>query len=446
MKAVLQPVRFSETNERERGEFDRQLERLKELYGGEAAFLPAVELAQAKAGEADAFLFPQLVGAAFSHEAAFRAMELPVLVLSSAFGTVEMWDWEIVAWLRENAGINVLTPYSGELARVILRALAVRRGMRKGTRFLMFQDDPGEGMQAYIFKRFFWWEKESARQIEDAFGIQILYRSWKEVNQQAQAIPDAEALEMWEARKVPAEGLDLPRILKAVKLYMAVRRVMDELGDIAGVGSNCLNESFSSQTTPCLAWNWMFEYDHVIWACEGDTVTLVSKYILYETLRRPMMMTNIYPFLMGMAALKHEKIDTFPDVPDPDHHALGVHCGYFGLAPQSFCSQWVLKPSVLAIVNEEAVMMDCRMKEGPVTLAKIHADMKKMTAVQAVIEDYVQYPGSDCRNGCLLRYKRDSGHQVMESLSSHHQIIIQGDVVPQLIQAAKVLGLELEII
>ena len=446
MKAILQPVRLSESNAREREEFDQQLERLKQLYGQEAEFLPPVELEQLQPVKADAYLFCQLIGGAFSHEKEFRQLKLPLLVLTSAFGTVEMWDWEIVAWLRENVGLNVLTPYNEELARIILRALAVRRGMKEGTRFLMFQDDPGEGMQAYIFKRFFWWEEESTKQIEKAFGIHIIYRSWKELNQQAQAIPDADAQALWETRKVPTEGLSLPRILKAVKLYMAVKRVMDELGNISGVGSNCLNESFSSETTPCLAWNWLYEHDHVIWACEGDTVTLVSKYILYETLRKPMMMTNIYPFLMGMAALKHEKIDTFPDVKDPDHHALGVHCGYFGLAPQSFCTHWVLKPSVLAIVNEDAVMMDCRMKEGPVTLAKIHADMKKMTVVQAVIEDYVQYPGSDCRNGCLLRYKHDSGHQVMESLSSHHQIIIQGDVVPQLVQASKVLGLELEVI
>ncbi|MDD2562550.1 MAG: hypothetical protein PHG11_09595, partial [Eubacteriales bacterium] len=150
--------------------------------------------------------------------------------------------------------------------------------------------------------------------------------------------------------------------------------------------------------------------------------------------------------LMGMAALKHEKIDTFPQVEDPGHHALGVHCGYFGLVPQSFCTHWTMRPRVLEIVNQDAVMLDCRMAEGPVTLAKLHTDMKKMTVIQAAIEDYVQYPGSDCRNGCLLRYKHDSGHQVMESLSSHHQIIIQGDAVPLLVQAAKVFGFELEVI
>ncbi|MDD2562492.1 MAG: hypothetical protein PHG11_09290, partial [Eubacteriales bacterium] len=369
MKARLLPVQLSETNQRERGEFEQQLRLLEKMYGAVADFLPVQPLEALDTQGADACLFPQLIGSVFSHGAEFSLIDLPVLVLSSAFGTVEMWDWEIVAYLRENLGLNVLSPYNEEMARVIMRALAAKREMREGTRFLMFQDDPGEGMQASIFKRFYWWEKESTRRIENAFGIEIIYRSWKEVNLKAQAIPDEDAKKLWEERKVPTEGLDIGRILKAVKLYMAVKAAMDEIGGISGVGSNCLNESFHSQTTPCLAWNWMYEHDHIIWACEGDTLTLISKFILYSILRRPMMMTNIYPFLMGMAALKHEKIDTFPQVEDPDHHALGVHCGYFGLVPQSFCTHWTMRPRVFEIVNQDAVMLDCRMAEGPVTLA-----------------------------------------------------------------------------
>lgn len=446
MKARLLPIQLSETNERERGEFKKQLDILRDMYAEEAEFLPVQPLERINAEGADAILFPQLIGSVFSHEAEFGQMALPIIVLSSGFGTVEMWDWEIVAYLRERLRLNILAPYSVEIARVILRALAVKTSMKQGSKFLMFQDDPGEGMQANIFKRFYWWEKESARQIEDAFGLKIIYRSWKGVNEAARAIPDAAALALWEQRKVPTEGLELPRVLKAVKLYMALKFVADETGDVQGIGGNCLNESFHSDTTPCLAWNWMFEHDGIIWACEGDTVTLVSKYILYQVLRQPMMMTNMYPFLMGMAALKHEKIRTFPKVEDPEHHALGVHCGYFGLAPQSFCSDWTLRPKVLEIVSPDAVMIDCRMETGPVTLAKLHADMNTLTVIKARIEDYVQYPGSDCRNGALLRYQKDSGYQVMESLSSHHQIIIRGNVAPQLAQAAKIFGFKMELI
>ena len=226
----------------------------------------------------------------------------------------------------------------------------------------------------------------------------------------------------------------------SVKVYIAVKAVIDEIGDVAGVGSNCLNESFHCDTTPCLAWNMLFERDNVIFACEGDTLTLLSTYILYRSMEKPVMMTNLYPFLVGMAALAHEKIDKFPDIEDPDNHALGVHCGYFGLAARPFCTEWTLRPKVLEIVNDDAVMVDCRMPEGPVTLAKINPGFKKLTIIEAEIEAYVQYPGSDCRNGALIRYR--DGHKVMEALSSHHALIITGNVKPQLLQLAKVFGWE----
>lgn len=446
MKAKLLPLYLSEANDRERGEFDLQLTRIQAMYGDEAQLLPPQCLDQYDPGEADALLLPQIIGAIFTHKVQLQKTALPILVLTSEFGTVEMWDWEVVAYLREEAGLNVLTPYNEDLARVILRSLAARRTMWDGAKFLMMQDDPGEGMQAYIFKRFYWWEEECTRQIQAAFGIQIVYRSWKRVNEAAAQVSNADALALWAERKVPTEGLSLESILKAVKLYIAIKALIDEVGDVQGVGCNCLNESFHSATTPCLAWNWIFEYDHIIWACEGDTVTLISKFVLYSALRRSIMMTNIYPFLVGMAALKHERIDHFPDIEDSDNHALGVHCGYFGLAPQSFCTEWTLRPKALAIVNEDAVVVDCRMPTGSVTLAKLHANMKKLTIVEAELEGYVQYPGSDCRNGALLRYRNGSGHQVMESLSSHHAIIIVGDVTPQLRQMAKVYGFEVEVL
>lgn len=446
MKAKLLPLYFDEANEREQGEWKEQLKKLREYYGEAAEFLEPQTVSDFCEKGADALVFPQLIGAVFHHKESLVKATLPILILTSSFGTVEMWDWEIVAYLREELHLNVFSPYNVEMGKAILRSLAARREMLTGKKFLMLQDSPGEGMQAYIFKRFYWWEEECAAQIEKVFGVKIIYSSWKAVNECAREISDEEARRLWEDRKVPFAGVPEGSILKAVKLYMAVKALTDAIGDVAGVGGNCLNESFHSDTTPCLAWDWIFTYDHMIWACEGDIVTLISKYILYAGLRKPIMMTNIYPFLVGMAALKHEKINEFPDIEDPDNHALGVHCGYFGFAPRCFCTEWTMRPKVLEIVNEDAVVIDCRMAVGPVTMAKLHPDMKKLTIIEAEIEDYVQYPGSDCRNGALLRYRNRNGHKVMESLSSHHAIIMQGDLTPYVLQLAKVYGFETEVI
>ena len=446
MKALLQPMAMPGQNDREKQEFLAQLDNLRQMYANEAEFLEPVTVGEQVGEKADAIVFIQLIGSAFGARKELNLITVPIIVLTSQFGTVEMWDWEIVSFLREETDLTVFSPYNTELARVIMRALAAKRDMRNGMRFLMFQDSPGEGMQSGIFKRFYWWESKCTRLIEDLFGINIIYRSYKELNRKASMITDEMADTESSDWNIPCCDVSPERFRKAVKLYLAVKEVLEEIGEVHGVGANCLNESFNSETTPCLAWNALFERDNILWVCEGDTVTLISKFILYSALKLPLMMTNIYPFLVGMAALKHEKIDKFPDVKNSDDCALGVHCGYFGMAPQSFCSRWTLRPKVLEIVEKDSLMVDCELESGPVTLAKIHPNMQKMIVIEAVIEEYVQYPGSDCRNGALIRFKNNNGHQVMQTLCSHHALIVKGDCVPQVKLLAQIYGFETEVL
>jgi len=445
LKPKITLLYFKDINEREKEELQMQCERLKEMYGDLVEFTEPIPVGSKLPVDTEAVVFPQLVGAAFKEREELTKITCPIIVLTSEFGTVEMWDWEIVTFLRD-ARLNVFSPYSVELARCIFQAIACKKEMKSGLRFLMFQDSPGEGMQANIFKRFYWWEEECTRRLEETFGLKIIYKSYLELSKAAKEISDKKAREVSSLWDVPVEGVSQEDYLKAVKVYIAVKDVIDEVGEVHGVGANCLNESFNSETTPCLAWNMLYELDGILWACEGDTLTMVSTFIFYSILRQPMMMTNIYPFLMGMAAVKHEKIDKFPEIKNGDNHALGVHCGYFGLAPQSFCTSWVLRPKVLEIVNDNAIMVDCRMATGPITLAKLGSDMKRLTLIECEIVDYVQYPGSDCRNGALIHYKNNNGHQVMEALSSHHAILIQGEQIPLMTQGARIFGFEVRML
>jgi hypothetical protein len=100
-----------------------------------------------------------------------------------------------------------------------------------------------------------------------------------------------------------------------------------------------------------------------------------------------------------------------------------------------------MRPRALEIVNEDAHVIDCEFPVGPITLAKIYPDLKRFSVIEAEIEKYVQYPGSDCRNGALIRWK--NGHGIMEHLCSHHSLIIAGDQRPALSQIAKTFGFEL---
>jgi hypothetical protein len=166
---------------------------------------------------------------------------------------------------------------------------------------------------------------------------------------------------------------------------------------------NCLNDRCSQKYT-CLAWNMLYEDQKLVWGCEADLVSMLTKVLIAETIQVPFMMTNLYPFLMGQAALKHEHIPEFPDVPgDPKDYILAAHCGYLGVVPQSFSTEWVLRDKVLAIVDENATAIDARLPEGPVTLVKLVPPFDRWTLIEGELPNYVQYPGSHCLNGAVLK-------------------------------------------
>lgn len=441
IKAKIVPLQFQEINDREKGEYEEQLAILKDTYGDVAEFLDTVIAGEALP-DCDAICFPQLIGAAYHYTECFQKYNKPMVVITSQFGTVDMWDWELIAYMRSH-GLNVFSPYNIDLGKVILRAIGTKTKMQ-GAKFLMFQDDPGEGMQAYIFKRFYWWEQECTKQIEEAFGAKLIYKSWKEVNERAAQMDPKKALAEFASWDVACEGITEENKELVAKLYLAICETIDELDGVDGIGANCLNESMYSKTTPCLIWNMLFEKYGIIWCCEGDTLTLISTYVLYNALKAPIMMTNIYPFLVGKAAIHHEKIDEFPQVPDPENYALGVHCGYAGFVPRQFCCRWKMVPKVLAIVDEKAYMIDGELPTGDMVLAKINPSFDTITVIPGEIEKYVQFPGTDARNASLLHYQ--NGEQVMEFLPSHHQMIITGKQKAAISQIAKVFGWNYEVI
>ena len=436
MKAILIPVHFKSGMD---DEYKKYLDLLKDILKDVAEFRDPSPIGDIPPG-ADAAVFPQLIGDAYKQVGELKKAGLPMLALTSDFGTVNMWDWEIVSFLKSE-GVELLAPYNVDLTKKICRSLALKRDLRR-TKFLLFQDNPGEGMQGEIFKRFFWWEDLCKERMKKKFGVSLVMKSFKKLGEEAGGIPDGEARKVLEGWEIPAEDVTEKALFSALKIYIALKREVESDPAIKGAGMNCLNESFYSDTTPCLAWNMLFEEKGLIWACEADIMTLMTKYLIQKSLDVPIMMSNIYPFLMGQAALKHEKIDDFPDVDEPENHLLVVHCGYLGVVPQSFASSWTLRPKVLGIVNDNATAIDARLPEGPVTLAKLDPTLTKLQVVEGEIEGYRQYPGSDCRNGAVI--KVSDGYRLMHRFYSHHNLIITGRRVDELRFMAEVFGLDIE--
>ena len=434
MQAYLQPIYFKDAKT---PEFDTQLETLRTLLIEVAVLLNPLELG-ADLPASDAVIFPVLLGAAFAQAAELKKIKEPLIVLTSEFGTVAMWDWEIVTFLKAE-GLKIFAPYDISLTKVICRALGVKEEL-KATKFLVFQDKPGVGgMQPDIFKRFYWWEDSCTALLEEKFGIRIVRKSFEKLGAEAKGISDQAAdavLQRWVMKK---DGLSEKPLRSAAKIYLAIKQEIAKEDHVGGVGINCLNESSFSDTTPCLAYNMLFQEEGILWICEGDTLSLMTKYIAYKSLEAPIMMSNLYPFLMGMAALKHEKIMKFPDITEPENCILVAHCGYFGLMPQCFSCEWILLPRALAIVDENAHAIDARFPVGPITLVKLHSSMDRLQVIEGNLEEYVQYPGSDCRNGGIIRVK--DGRRMMDLLYSHHSCIVVGHKSTELELVAKVFDL-----
>ena len=59
------------------------------------------------------------------------------------------------------------------------------------------------------------------------------------------------------------------------------------------------------------------------------------------------------------------------------------------------------------------------------TLVKLNPNLEMLSVIRGELEGYVQYPGSHCLNGGIIRVA--SGSQLMKRLDSHHYILMTGD-------------------
>jgi hypothetical protein len=438
--ALHRPVLLPVSLDPEPGEsFRRQLAALHRLAGDLAAWLPPAYLGDPVPDEVTAVVVPDLSGLAYRLLEEFRRIDVPVLVITSEFGTVSMWDWEIRDYLRRR-GVTTVAPTSPQELDDVLRALAVRATLPQA-RMLAYLDDLGGGQQPDIFKRFYWWEEECVADLQSSLGVSVERRSFRELAARAAAVPESRVVQAHEriSGGVPMVGLSWRARAEALRLYLALNDELDETPDVIAAGINCLNESTTSPTTPCLAWNLLFEERGLIWGCEADLTSMMTEFLVWSSLRTPVMMTNLYPFLMGDAALKHERIPYFPDLPDPQDHILVAHCGFLGVVPQSFATTWSVKPPVLAIVDDNAHALDARMAEGATTIVKITSTMDTLTVTPADLTGYHQYENSDCLNGAVLRVP--DGYRYVEALPSHHAVLATGDIRRRLELVSPVLGL-----
>lgn len=98
----------------------------------------------------------------------------------------------------------------------------------------------------------------------------------------------------------------------------------------------------------------------------------------------------------------------------------------------------------MAIVDDNATAIDARLPIGEITIAKLDPTFETICAVEGELRDYVQYPGSDCANGAVIRVP--DGRHLVEHLPSHHAILMTGHSLDAITQLAKVFDLDVEML
>ena len=219
LKARLQPLSIKLELD---NEYRSQLSILKELLHDEAEILPPIPLGEAVPDNIDAVLLPQLTGEVYGIVDELRKISLPLLAITSEFGTMNMWDWEIISFLKEK-NVRIIAPYSLEQSKVVCRALAIKRKLPQ-SKFIVYQDRPGEGgKQDSIFRRFFWWQAQCIEGLGNKFGVRIEKRSFKELGEKARNIPNPEAMDALRGLSINvSEDLSEEALLKAIKLYLSL--------------------------------------------------------------------------------------------------------------------------------------------------------------------------------------------------------------------------------
>ena len=126
MRAEVVPLYFENGREED---FDNQLNLLKETLVDFIEFTDEVALSKPIPEDTDAILFPQILGAAYDQLDDFKAIDVPILIITTEFGIMAMWDWEVIKYL-ESDGVEVIAPYNIEQTKNLARALAVKRDLQ----------------------------------------------------------------------------------------------------------------------------------------------------------------------------------------------------------------------------------------------------------------------------------------------------------------------------
>ena len=306
---------------------------------------------------------------------AFQAIDLPILIVTSEFGTLSMWDWEIIEYLQVARASRRSPPTTSSRRKKVCAALRRQAGADRTRSSWSTRTTRAKAFRPPSSSASTGGKTSAPSGSATSSASTIVKKSFRELGAAGQG----------DLRRRGRRGLEGPEradrgplgtaLRSAVKLYLAVKRDLDQDPSIRGAASTASTSRTSPTPRPAWPGTCCIEERGLIWGCEADTMSMLTKYLLHRSLGAPIMMTNLYPFLLGDAAAQARADRGLSrgrgraGEPHPGG-PLRLH----GRDPASFATEWTLRKKVLAIVDDNATAIDARLPTGDVTLAKLHPD------------------------------------------------------------------------
>ena len=245
------------------------------------------------------------------------------------------------------------------------------------------------------------------RAAHERWGIELVHIPLDRVYEYYDAVDDAAVADACAAFSARAAGCvepDAAEITKAMRLAVAIKRVVQE-DNLSAITLACFRLLERTATTGCLALS-LLNDEGIIAGCEGDLQTLFTMMFVKAATGQSSFMAN------------PSRIDTY------SNEVIMAHCT-IGLDQTQ---NYVIRNHFESL---SGVAIQGMLPQGKVTVIKIGSpELDRFFVTAAYLQDNLNNHNM-CRTQVRLHFNRPAGYFLRNSLGNHH-VILHGDHAEQL--------------
>lgn len=255
--------------------------------------------------------------------------------------------------------------------------------------------------------------------VKEKLGVEIIEVSLDEVYDAYNRVSERDIMDLADKIIGQAERIEIakPRILNALKLYRALRSIIERL-KLDAITVKCFDIIMSLNTTACLALA-MLNNEGIVAGCEGDVPSALTMILLNKVSGKPVFMGN--PSIIN------------------GNEIMIAHC----------TSPWITGKGFILRSHFETgrgVGVSVKYREGTlVTLARLSPDLSTLRIIRGKIKKGEPFSDKHCRTQVIVELESNGMILLDKSIGNHYAMVI-GDHTLELKVLAKALGLNVEVL